>query len=141
MTSTNYGKTSNKAVKQGLIASNSIETDGGGSSKVDPRSGIEIKRKSNATNYPIVKDLLKAPALKEPLSANLPRKWQHACTLEMLKNDDGQSDSSSKLIHKNMSPRQKLNGSAIVKKKTGEKRKGGAPFLNDDGDYDLSLKR
>ena len=100
-----------------------------------------MKRKSNATNYPIVKDLLKAPALKEPLSANLPRKWQHACTLEMLKNDDGQSDSSSKLIRKNMSPRQKLNGSAIVKKKTGEKRKGGAPFLNDDGDYDLTLKR
>ena len=88
MTSTNYGKTSNKAAKQGLVASNSIDTDGGASSKVDPRSGIEIKRKSNATNYPIVKELLKAPALKEPLSANLPRKFQQACTLEMLKNDD-----------------------------------------------------
>ena len=59
----------------------------------------------------------------------------------MLKNDDQQSDSSSKLIRKNMSPRQKLNGSAIVKKKTGEKRKGGAPFLNDDGDYDLTIRR
>ena len=123
-----------------MIASTSIETDGGGSSKVDPRSGIEIKRKSNATNYPIVKDLLKAPALKEPLSANLPRKWQ-AGTLEMLKHDDQQSDSSSKQIRKNMSPRHKLNGSAIVKKKTSEKKKGGAPFLNDDGDYDLSIRR
>ena len=39
-----------------------------------------------------------------------------------------------------MSPRQKLNGSAIVKKK-GEKKKGGAPFLNDDGDYDLTIRR